>query len=128
MIVKICGIALITLILTIILNRLGSSIALFLPHICSVFILGSAITALLPIISFIKELAGRSEIKNDAIKTLLSACFIAILARIISDLCKENGKEGLKNSVEFCANAEIILLSLPILKELIASAAGILTL
>ena len=127
-ILKICGIAIITLILTLVLKSFGSQISVFLPQICGIFIFICAISSLIPIITFIVDLSNKSTIPNDNVVTLLKCCGIGILSQIISDLCKENGQEMLRNAVEFSAKIEILLFCIPMIKLILSEITGILML
>ena len=51
---------------------------------------------------------------------------IAFIAKITADICKENGENMLKSAVEFAANAQLLLITLPLLKELMVISAEIL--
>lgn len=47
---------------------------------------------------------------------------VAIICQTVCDVCKDNGENTLASVVEFAGNAEIILLSLPIIKKLLDTA------
>ena len=115
-IIKACGIAIIGVCFGTILKRNGSSIGAYLPQICAVSILITAITSLSSVIKMIKGLSG--TLNQGSIGVLLSAAGIAIVARIIGDICKENGETMLKNAIDIAANVQITLLTLPYLKVL----------
>ena len=119
-ILKICGIALITISITAVLKSQGSALAQYLPQISAVIILIGAVGALFPIISFIKSLASGTKSSSDSyITVMFIAAGISVVSKVIVDICKENNLETLKNSVEFATNAEILVLSLPLIKDIL---------
>lgn len=116
---KISGIAIITITLSAFLKNQRSEIAQYLPQISALIIFFGSIGALVPIISFIKELFnGAQSTSSISLSTLFLATGISIICKIICDLCKENGYDMLKNAVEFAGNTEILLLCVPIIREL----------
>ncbi len=117
-ILKVCGIAVITIALTAALKAFGSSIVGYITQISAIIIFIGAIGSLVPIISLIHDIASGVTDTNVSVYSLVLAGGLAIIAKVISDLCKENGHEMLKNAVEFAANTEILLLCVPIIREL----------
>ena len=114
--IKTCGIAIIGVCIGAILKRNGSSIGAYLPQICAVSILITVISSLSTVIKFINDLNATNE--NGYISILLSACGIAIISRIVGDICRENGEIMLKNAIDIAANVQITLITLPILNTL----------
>lgn len=120
---KICGLALLTVIIVSVLKNQKSPITNYLSEVSAVTILICVLTSISPVISLINTLAGKTE-NPDVIYILLKACAIAVICQIVSDICKENGENTLSSAVDFAANAEIILLSLPIMTTLINDTLG----
>ena len=116
---KICGAAVITIILSAILKNRGSHLSPYLGEITAILIISSAVTALVPLFNFLKGIITDGEITGDLYGTLIKASFIAVVSHVIYDLCKENGENMLASAVEFTGNAEIVLLSLPLISSLL---------
>ena len=123
---KLCGAALIAVILATVLKNRSSSIAPYLTEITSILIISSVISALIPFVTFIKDLLSDNTLKYDVLGTLFKSSAIAIVCQIVHDVCKENGESMLANAVEFAGNAEIIILSLPLITMLIKDSIAIL--
>ena len=119
---KICGAALISVILAQILKNRGSSLSGHLTEITAITILISVIASLSPLISFVRGLITGGDSKTDVITLLMTAVAVTILCQTVCDVCKDNGENTLASVVEFAGNAEIILLSLPIIKKLLDTA------
>lgn len=116
---KICGAAIIALIISAVLKNRSSAVAPYLTEITSILIISSIITALFPLISFVKGLMADGAIKYDVFETLIKSAMIATVCQVVYDLCKENGENMLASAVELAGNAEIILLSLPLISGLL---------
>ena len=119
---KICGAALISVILAQILKNRGSSLSGHLTEITAITILISVIASLSPLISFVRGLITGGDSKTDVITLLMTVVAVAIICQTVCDVCKDNGENTLASVVEFAGNAEIILLSLPIIKKLLDTA------
>lgn len=115
---KVCGIVIITVVLTVVLKSQGSLIAKFLPQICMVAIVGSVFLAIKPVLEFLKNITNTSGENKSSITTLFAASAIAIICNVIEGVCKENGEALLANAVVLAGNVQIILLALPIIKGL----------
>lgn len=121
---KACGLAIIAITVTSVLKNRSSEISKFVPQITAIVITVTAIGTLSPLILYIKGLINGSEVKLSTVSVIINASVIALVCRTVSDICRENGEIMLKNAVEFAGNAEIMLLSLPIIKELISMTLG----
>ncbi len=125
---KVCGLAVIALTTTAVLKNRGSSLSPYVPQITAIMIFTTAITALIPLIDFIKSLISGENGETQLISIILTATVIALISRAVSELCRESGEIMLKNAIEFSANAEIMLLCLPIIKDILSTAGAILKL
>ena len=117
---KICGVAILGITLSVVLKTNGSPISQFVPQITAIVILITSVTALAPFVSYIKGLVLGTNVKNDVIYIIVTASVVALISKTVADICNENGSQMLKNSVEFAGNAQIMLLCLPLFKELMS--------
>lgn len=81
----------------------------------------AAITAATPAIAFLRELTEESSASEYA-GVLLRALGIAVLTQSCSDICKECGESGIAGGVELIGKVEILLLSLPLIREILSAA------
>lgn len=119
---KICGAAIIAVVLSAVLKSRSSSIAPFLTEITGVLIISSVLSSLLPFVSFVKGLLSGENVKYGVFDTLIKAAVIAVICQVVYDICKENGENMLASVIEFAGNAEIMLLSLPLITSLLNEA------
>ena len=119
-IIKLCGIAVIAVILGAILKHQGSNLSKYLSETASIIILLAVILSLEPLIEMLKSAFDSKIMGIEVLPILLKASIIALICQFTSDICKEHRENMLSNTVEFAGNAAIIILSLPILKTLLA--------
>jgi stage III sporulation protein AD len=125
-ILRACGIALIALSLCAVLKAKSVALAPYLTQTAALSIVITSLSALIPLFAFIKELSGQANINVSYLETMTLAGGIAFIAKITADICKENGENMLKSAVEFAANAQLLLITLPLLKELMVISEEIL--
>ena len=125
MIVKAIGISVITLVMCSVLKN-------NVPKIVPFIVFAAGICILIP---YIKELGGAVEYFNDIcdtcsfgdyFKVMLKGLGIAYLSCIGADMCRDCGENQLANRIELAAKTEILVLSLPLVKELIDLSESIL--
>ena len=125
-IIAICGVAIITVILVLLLKSQSPGVASLLPSFSVIIITLSVLSALTPILSFVLELSENIGNGKDIIGILIKALGVALLTQIISDICKENGSSTLASTVEQAGNVAILLASVPLMRSLINEIAEIL--
>lgn len=125
-ILRACGIALIALSLCAVLKAKSVALSPYLTQTAALSIVMTSLSALIPLFAFIKELSGQANINVSYLETMTLAGGIAFIAKITADICKENGENMLKSAVEFAANAQLLLITLPLLKELMVISEEIL--
>lgn len=91
----------------------------------TIVLTGAALLMLSPVITWVGELCegqGVSELTGLMIKGL----GVAMLTQFCADLCRQSGEASLANSVELAGKAELLLLCLPMLRDLIDLSQGML--
>lgn len=73
---------------------------------------------LAPVLSYLKTLTETSGISGYA-EFLFKALAVALLTQLCAELCRESGETGAANGVELAGKAEILLLCLPLLGEIL---------
>ena len=124
-ITKICMIGIICVLLSLLLRESGGKLSFAVKMACSAFIFISALTTLAPVLDFAKETISTSAVSPYA-QILLKSLGIAFATAVASDICKDFGEASVASGIELAGKAEIILLSLPAIKEIIALAGEII--
>lgn len=113
------ALAVITVILTVFLRKNSPeySLLLSLAFICAV--LFTVFTMIKGIFDDVTGLITVSEIALPSLKTVFKALGIGYVASFSADVCRDNGQTAIASSVELTAKALIVLLSLPLITEII---------
>ena len=125
-VMKICGIAVLATILSVVLKNNGQQISKYITLLASIIIITSIIASLVPIIDLLKNTINNGMFSIEVLPIILKAAAIAVICQVVSDICKELGETMLSNAVEFAGNASIVLLSVPIINSLLTDVFKIL--
>ncbi len=85
------------------------------------------LAAAAPLADFLRELGGVSGVST-YVTVLLKALGLAVLTQCCADICRECGEGGVAGGVELVGKLEILLLSLPLIREILEAAGELLTL
>lgn len=125
-ILNICGFAILSLVLVVLLKTYNSSLSNHLTAIAVIVITTVTINSLIPIVSYVKELGASVGNGEQITKVLLKAAGTALLCQTVSELCSSNNERNLATAVESAGNAAILLQALPMLRNLITELLGLL--
>ena len=118
-VIKIIGIALIALIITIIIKQYRPEFAIYISLVAGVIILALVIGNLTNVINLLKDISTRSGINNKFLGILLKMTGIAILTEFAISMCKDAGENAIASKVEIGSKVIIISLSVPIITNLL---------
>lgn len=118
-VIKIIGIALIALIITIIIKQYRPEFAIYISLVAGVIILALVIGNLTNVINLLKDISTRSGINNKFLGILLKMTGIAILTEFTISICKDAGENAIASKVEIGSKVIIISLSVPIITNLL---------
>ena len=118
-IVKIIGIALISLIIIILLRQYKPEFAIYISLLTGVLILFSVIDELKGIISLIQSVANRASINSTFLILLIKITGIAFLAEFAVSICKDSGEGAIASKIEIGSKIIIISMSIPIISSLL---------
>ena len=124
MIVKLCGVALIGLVATRVMKGLNNEMSGFISAVTGLILLGGSIAMLYPIISYMHEITKETGF-SVYIETVIKALGIAVISESAADLCRDAGESAIASKTEFAAKIMIIYLALPVIKNLISLAFGV---
>ena len=124
MIVKLCGVALIGLVATSVMKGLKNEMSGFISAVTGLILLGGSIAMLYPIISYMHEITKETGF-SVYIETVIKALGIAVISESAADLCRDAGESAIASKTEFAAKIMIIFLALPVIKNLISLAFGV---
>ena len=121
---KICGGALL-LVVAIVLIRSAKGDVLPLQWTGILVLGGGALLLAQPVLAWLGELCDSWGMGETA-TLLLKGLGIAVLTQLCADLCRQTGEGTVASAVEMAGRAELLLLCLPLLRELVEMAATLL--
>jgi len=115
------GIALLSCAAAVILRRFGEAGAYLIPAAAAICLTSAAVVSAAPAADFIKSLDPGGEFTS-YYSVMMKGLGIAVLGECASGICRDCGETSVAGGVETCTRISILLVSLPLLKELISIA------
>ena len=129
-ILKICAIALLCVTVGIISHTLSGSVAVAVKIAGILLVFSGAVVMMSDVLEevgeIVEDFSGSSQIK-DYWGVMLRALGIAVLCRICTDICRDCGEGAIAGGVETAGKLAILVLSLPMVKQIIAYARDLLS-
>jgi stage III sporulation protein AD len=120
MTLRICCLAVLLLVLSLILRQWRAEL---LPFVRIAAVLAFAtllIGTLTPIVGYLRELTEQASIPSEHTSLLLKSLGLALLTQLCGEICRECGENTIADGVELIGKAEILLLSLPLIGEILS--------
>lgn len=117
-IVKLCGIALLTAFAAAILRREQPVFAVFLSIGGGLLLLGEAMRVLMQFAGEWQSIFGQESVFRYH-GVLLRSLGIALSVEFAADICRDAGEDSTAGRLELAGKIAILILSLPLLKELL---------
>lgn len=118
-IIKIIGIALIALIITVLLRQYKPEFAIYISLIAGVLILLLVMDKLTGIINLLQTLESKASINTKFIMLLIKITGIAFLSEFAVSICKDSGESAIASKIEIGSKIIIISMSIPIISALL---------
>lgn len=124
--IKITGIILSALILSILLKKKNSEFSFLIVLAAVVIIFSMTANDLVSVISRILELTDKVGIVKPYVSLMLKILGVTLLSQFVSDLCLDIGENALAFQTQTASKIFILILSLPIFEALIKIVTGLL--
>lgn len=118
-IVKIVGIAIVSLIIIILLKQYKPEFAIYISLLTGVLILILVMDKLTGIINLIDSIVSKSNINTEFITLLIKITGIAFLSEFAVSICKDSGEAAIASKIEIGSKIIIISMAIPILSSLL---------
>ncbi len=122
---RICGLALLCTLSALILARLGGELVGPVRLGGSILIFGAMILGVGEAVEELRDLFGESGISRYA-DLMLRALGLSLLSAICADLCRDCGEGAVASGVEMAGKLSIVVLCLPLVREILTMASEIL--
>lgn len=125
-IIKIIGIGLISLVITIIVKQYKPEFTVYISLMAGALILMLVFDKLSEVIKLLNNLASKSAINSKFISLLIKITGIAILTEFAVSICKDSGETAIANKMDIGGKIMIIAVSVPIISSLLENVIKIL--
>ena len=111
--------ALIGLILVLVVGRQSRDLGMLLSLAVCVLLALGAMEFLEPVMELLNELKRLGELDGGAVGILLRCAGIGMISELAGLLCADAGEGAMGKALQICANAAILWLSLPLLRQVL---------
>ena len=111
--------ALIGLILVLVVGRQSRDLGMLLSLAVCVLLALGALEFLEPVMELLDELKRLGELDGGAVGILLRCAGIGMVSELAGLLCADAGEGAMGKALQICANAAILWLSLPLLRQVL---------
>lgn len=122
---KICGAALICVILIVTVRQAKSDMALLIKIAAVTMLCVGVIVSIQPIIEFLSALSDGLSV-DIYVSTLIKALCIGYLSHVCALICRECGEGTMASFAELGGKIEILLISLPLFRDILGYVGQIL--
>ncbi len=119
--IKYCGAAICALTAIIVLRGQRSEFAGIVALAASTLLFGAAAVELYPLIKMLGEMLEGTSFEG-YLEALVKALGITLAVQFSSELCRDAGESAIASKLELVGKAELILLCIPLIKELLTLA------
>ena len=123
--IKICGLILCVLVVSAFFKQLRAEYSLILRIFATILVTYLSITAISPLLDYINEITKDTAV-NKYLPVLLKSLGISLVIHLTADICNDAGETSLAEKITLFGKMEILVLSLPLIKELFNLAQGML--
>ncbi len=125
-ILKIIGIGIVALVISIILKQYRPEFSIYISLLAGTLILLISMDKLSGIIQILMNLSNKTSINKDFLIIILKITGIAILTEYITSVCNDAGESAIASKVDFGGKAVMMSLSIPIINGLLETITKIL--
>lgn len=123
---SICGLVLAVTLFLLLIRRFSPELAPPVSLCLTLFLTLSAITAMVPLLTYLKELELNTF--DTYLPYIMKSMGISLLSTTAADLCRDCGESSVASKMELLGKSQIVLLSLPLLRELLGLATELMRL
>ncbi len=122
---KIYGIIICALCVCVVFKGFHNEYSLFIRLLVTIGVSIASLAVLYPALTYINTISKGTAIES-YMPSLIKALGIALAVQITADSCKDAGEESLASRIYLFGQAEILIISIPIIKSLFALCSNLL--
>lgn len=118
-IVKIIGVGIIALIISVIIKQYKPEFAMYISIIAGIIILFLIIDKIYGIVTLLTNLSRKTGMNAEYLTILLKITGIAILTEFAVSICKDSGESAIASKIDLGGKVIVISMSIPIISALL---------
>ena len=122
---KICAIGIVFAIVCVLIKNYRGEFLIPVRLAAIVLIFGVVVLLISPIVKFLNNIMGQT-LPLEYIEIILKTLAIAYMTQISSEMCRESGESSIAFGIETVGKIEIVILSLPLINNIISMAGELL--
>ena len=122
---KVFGVALIAAMLITLFRKWGSDFSTLLKVTAGAIVAAVCVSGIAPIVEYVREL-GETALPWETVEEMLRVLAVAMVTHICATICRDCGEATLGGYLELGGKVEIIVLTLPMIKDIVGTMVGIL--
>lgn len=123
--IKLCGIAICAVVFILIIKQIKPEFTLIMTISVSIILFTAAMILAEPFIKYITDTIN-STAYGTYMPVLLKALGIGLTAQTVADICRDSGENAIAAKIELVGKLEIMLISLPLIDNIITMSGEIL--
>lgn len=123
-VIKVCGVVLAALMFVIVMKRTRPEFSALVSVASGVLIIGMAVAMTVPAMEYLRDISSQSGF-SEYTEVVFKAVGIGVVTEMSAAMCSDAGESSLASQIGFFGRAEILLLSLPLLKNVVDMASQI---
>ncbi|MDR0818415.1 MAG: stage III sporulation AC/AD family protein [Oscillospiraceae bacterium] len=117
--IKTAAIAIAASVLGLVIRKHNPDMEILLTLAAGTAIFAGAAALITPLIKFMDELAESAGLSPALVSPVYKALGIAVIGKIVSDVCKDAGQAALASSVELCASLAALICAAPLMRTVL---------
>lgn len=114
----VCGLGILAVIAISVIREIHESYAKWIALVSLVICFGIIVSSVEDAVAFMKDISVRVE--NKYVSVILKGLGVSVLTGVAYEICQSLGEQSIGRYIETVGKIEIIILSIPLLKELVS--------
>lgn len=117
--IAIAGVGLVAAAAAVLLKQYKPEYAMLVSLAAAALIFGWILADLIPAFSVMRELMERAALSSEVVKILIKALGVCCLCELAGQVCREAGQLAIASKIDLAGKVAILLLALPLFRELL---------
>lgn len=119
---KIVGLGFIALILVIVIKQYKPELAAAVSITVGIVMFAAVAVGIAPVLDEIRSIFSSANLPSEYLEALFKALGICFITQVACDACRDAGQGGIATKLEMAGKAAILVLSLPLFREVLTIA------